>query len=87
MWFSIQKKNEIHPPHNHPKSVLSGVYYIKIDKNSGGAINIDSKSEKIKYLPDKNDLLIFDSSTYHSVDVYNGKNDRISVAWDAIYSF
>lgn len=87
MWFSIQKKNEIHPSHNHPKAVLSGVYYIKIDKNSGGAININLENEKIKHTPEKNDLLIFDSNTYHSVDTYNGENDRISVAWDAIYSF
>ena len=44
-WFSIQKKNTLHPSHNHPKSVLSGVYYFKIDNNSGGEINLDLESK------------------------------------------
>ncbi len=87
MWFTIQKKNEAHSSHNHPKSILSGVYYFNIDNDCGGAINIELEKEKIKCVPKKNDFLVFNSNTFHSVDAYNGKNDRIAVAWDAIYSF
>ena len=86
-WFSIQKENTVHPPHNHPKSVLSGVYYFKIDNNSGGEINLDLENKKVKHVPQKNDLLIFNSNVYHSVNDYLGKNDRIAIAWDAIYTF
>ena len=86
-WFSMQKKNTVHPSHNHPKSVLSGVYYFKIDNNSGGEINLDLGSKKVKHAPQKNDLLIFNSHVYHSVNDYLGKNDRIAIAWDAIYTF
>ena len=86
-WFSMQKENTAHPSHNHPKSVLSGVYYFKIDNNSGGEINLDLGSKKVKHAPQKNDLLIFNSHLYHSVNDYLGKNDRIAIAWDAIYTF
>tara|TARA_Y100000741_G_scaffold153806_1_gene116184 strand:+ start:194 stop:799 length:606 start_codon:yes stop_codon:yes gene_type:complete len=87
IWFSIQKENQGHHSHNHPKSVLSGVYYFKIDNNSGGEINLELDTQKIQHIPQKNDLLIFNSSVYHSVNPYFGKNDRIAIAWDAIYTF
>ncbi len=87
MWFTIQKKSERHHSHNHPKAVLSGVYYFKIDNNSGGEINLDLNNEKITYLPEKNNLLVFNSTVYHSVNSYFGNNDRIALAWDAIYTF
>ena len=87
IWFTIQKKNEGHHSHNHPKSVLSGVYYFKINNNSGGEINLDLENEKITHLPQKTDLLIFNSAVYHSANPYFGNNDRIAIAWDAIYTF
>ena len=87
IWFSIQKENQGHHSHNHPKSVLSGVYYFKIDNNSGGEIILELGTQKIQHIPQKNDLLIFNSNVYHSVNPYFGKNDRIAIAWDAIYTF
>jgi hypothetical protein len=86
LWFTIQKTNQGHSKHNHPKSLLSGVYYHQVDENNGGELEIFSKEEKIEYLPKKNDLIIFNSETFHSVKAYNGKNDRIAIAWDAIYT-
>tara|TARA_Y100000748_G_scaffold258606_1_gene225678 strand:+ start:63 stop:668 length:606 start_codon:yes stop_codon:yes gene_type:complete len=87
IWFTIQKENQGHHSHNHPKSVLSGVYYFKINNNSGGEINLELDDQKIQYTPKKDDLLIFNSSVYHYVNPYYGKNDRIAIAWDAIYTF
>ena len=86
LWFTIQKKNQGHSKHNHPKSSLSGVYYQQIDENKGGEIEVFLKDEKIEYSPKKNDLIIFNSDTFHSVKPYNGINDRIAIAWDAIYT-
>lgn len=86
LWFTIQKNNQGHPKHNHPKSLLSGVYYHQVDENNGGELEIFFKEKKIEYSPKKNDLIIFNSETYHSVKAYNGKNDRIAIAWDAIYT-
>lgn len=87
LWFTIQKKNEGHSVHNHPKSILSGVYYQKIENNAGGEIKILKNNETIEHNPKKNDLLIFSSNIYHSVKPYYGESDRIALAWDAIYTF
>ena len=89
LWFVMQKKNFGHfvTKHNHPKSVLSGVYYFKVEKNSGGELNIYFDNEKAVFIPKINDLIIFNSNVLHSVNSYYGKNDRIAIAWDAIYTF
>ena len=41
MWFTIQQQNEKHSSHNHPKSILSGISYFKIDEKKGGELIID----------------------------------------------
>ena len=33
-WFNIQNKNSSLIPHTHPNSIISGVIYINVDKNS-----------------------------------------------------
>jgi len=86
IWYTIQKKNEGVSMHNHPKSILSGVSYFKIDKDSGGELKLHLENKTIEIKPVKNDLIMFNSSAYHSVNSYYGENDRISVAWDAIYT-
>tara|TARA_B100000029_G_scaffold404910_1_gene405051 strand:+ start:1244 stop:1846 length:603 start_codon:yes stop_codon:yes gene_type:complete len=87
LWFTIQKKNEGHQSHNHPKSILSGVYYFSIDEDKGGEIEILMDGQTICHKPKVNDIIIFHSDTYHSVKPYHGKNDRIALVWDAVYSF
>tara|TARA_B100000767_G_C19646535_1_gene484835 strand:- start:26 stop:637 length:612 start_codon:yes stop_codon:yes gene_type:complete len=89
LWFVIQKKNLGHivEEHNHPKSSLSGVYYFKVDKGSGGELNLHFENKKTEFMPGINDLVVFNSETLHSVNSYYGQNDRIAVAWDAIYTF
>ena len=86
MWFTIQKKNEGHHYHNHPKSIYSGVFYVDFKENSGGEIILDIENNKKVYAPKKNDLIIFNSSIFHSVNPYLSDVDRIAVAWDAIYT-
>lgn len=87
MWFTIQKKNEEHSIHNHPKSILSGVSYFKIEEKKGGELILYKKDKKITFMPKKNDLVIFNSETMHSANSFIGESDRIAVAWDAIYTF
>jgi len=57
-----------------------------LDENNGGELEIFTEYKKIEYLPKKNDLIIFNSETFHSVKAYNGIKDRIAIAWDAIYT-
>jgi len=44
--------------------------------------------EKKNYIfqPKKNDIIIFNSFFYHNVNSYNSVQDRVSLAWDAVYS-
>jgi len=38
IWFTVNKFKENTPPHTHPFSIISGVFYVKIPKNSGNII-------------------------------------------------
>lgn len=120
MWFVIMKENSNHNIHCHPKSVLSGIIYIKtITKNASGALKIlipnfnmgkydfdiyeknllnektqlmqTNKNDLIKretyeFIPNNNDIIIFNSYMYHWIEKYKEGTDRISIAWDAIYT-
>ena len=122
MWFTIMEKNNSHHSHCHPKSVFSGVMYVKKKVSNDGMLQIllpkyhlseyknsnldklintnviliDSRSSSEKYEnldkkifvfnPKENEMIIFNSYLYHWVDKYNDTEDRISIAWDAIYT-
>jgi uncharacterized protein (TIGR02466 family) len=64
-WFNINRHKDFNLEHDHPNSVLSGVYYVKIPKNSGDLI-FKNNNNKHLYLPD--DCLIeyntLNSSSY-----------------------
>ena len=57
---------------------------------------IDLRENKIKqssfrgntfeFNPQINDMIVFNSYFYHWVDDYNDLTDRISIAWDAVYT-
>ena len=38
------------------------------------------------FAPSENDMILFNSYFYHWVDEYNETEDRISIAWDAIFT-
>ena len=122
MWFTIMKKNTSHHKHFHPKSVLSGVIYVKKRINNDGRLKIlipknnhdEYEFQKLtKYQNDKtklfdlrnnqtkheiindkifdfnplnNEIIIFNSYLYHWVEEYKDTDDRISIAWDSIYT-
>ena len=122
MWFVIMKENTTHHIHSHPKSVLSGVIYLKKNKTNDGKLNLlipnfnkekyaqkeltnyinketilvnfnENKvketyinSKNYKFNPNEKDMIVFNSYLYHSVESYSDKDDRISLAWDAVYT-
>ena len=120
MWFVIMRENTSHTMHAHPKSVLSGVIYLKVqESNSENALKIlipkfnsdkynnlleykefisqdtelvdygkkDLVQKKIyEFLPKVKDVIVFNSYMYHWIDQHNQKEERISLAWDAIYT-
>ncbi len=64
-WFNINRYKDFNLEHDHPNSILSGVYYVKTPKNSGNLIFKNNNNRHL-YLPD--DCLIeyntLNSSSY-----------------------
>jgi uncharacterized protein (TIGR02466 family) len=96
-WLNYTETNQYHHKHQHPNSLVSGVFYI----------NCDDKFDKIKFFNDtyktikpevKNwniwnsdswwfsvktgDIILFPSSLTHMVETKEGTNTRISLAFN-----
>jgi len=99
-WFNINKKFNYNIAHAHGGSYLSGVFYFKVPKNSGDiffmrpdniALFIPFKDfnplngSSYAHKPKPNELIIFPSHLYHSVDQNLSDEDddeRISMAFN-----
>jgi uncharacterized protein (TIGR02466 family) len=96
-WLNYTETNQYHHKHQHPNSLISGVFYI----------NCDEKFDKIKFFNDKyqtiktevkdwniwnseswwfpvktGDIILFPSSLTHMVETKEGTNTRISLAFN-----
>lgn len=50
IWANVNEEGGFNYPHNHPRSILSGVYYVKAKPNQGG-FRIDREDNAQYYLP------------------------------------
>jgi uncharacterized protein (TIGR02466 family) len=98
LWFNINRGYNFNRPHTHPKSVLSGAFYIKAEGNEGAieflrednAVNFLPEiressfylSASMKYSPKVNRLLVFGSWMPHWVEPNISKFDRISMSFN-----
>lgn len=96
-WFNYTKKGQAHHEHEHPNSFLSGVYYINADQKLDSITFVNNRKSEIQ-LPVNNynfynsksfnlpvntdDFIMFPSSTTHKVNVKDGKNERLSLAFN-----
>jgi uncharacterized protein (TIGR02466 family) len=96
-WFNYTKKGQAHHEHEHPNSFLSGVYYINADKKLDSITFVNKRKYEIQ-LPVNNynfynsksfnlpvstdDFIMFPSSTTHRVEIKDGKNERLSLAFN-----
>ena len=91
-WLNVTNKNEYHPVHDHPNSIISGVFYlneteISFQKRGYEPIRIDCKKFNIynSYrwtVPVlKNEVILFPSNMLHLVD-FCKKDNRISIAFN-----
>ena len=76
--------------HNHgalKKNFMVGeFYYLQTPLDSGNIVFYNAKGLIWKeYSPNVHDLLLFHSSTPHSVKVNNSREDRISIAFNFLY--
>tara|TARA_R110000822_G_scaffold79520_2_gene190157 strand:- start:405 stop:1019 length:615 start_codon:yes stop_codon:yes gene_type:complete len=96
-WLNYTDKNQYHHIHQHPNSLVSGVLYINADEKYDKIKFHDKQYNCFKITPKdynmynsnswwfpvkKTDLVLFPSSTTHSVENKEGDNTRVSLAFN-----
>lgn len=96
-WANYTKPGEYHHKHAHPNSYISGVFYVKADKESDkilffkdGYNQLEFKSKKYNEFNSSNWwfpvytglLLLFPSHLSHMVETVNNEETRISISFN-----
>jgi len=50
LWYNVNRKHNFNQTHNHPNSVVSGVYYLEVPKDSGRIV-FDTPDKGLSYNP------------------------------------
>ena len=96
-WLNYTETNQYHHKHEHPNSLVSGVFYINCDEKFDKIKFFNNKYKPIKlevkewnlwnseswWFPVKTgDIILFPSSLTHMVETKEGTNTRISLAFN-----
>jgi len=96
-WLNYTETNQYHHKHQHPNSLVSGVFYINSDENLDKIKFFKNEYQTIKpeikewnmwnseswWFPVKTgDIILFPSSLTHMVETKEGDNTRISLAFN-----
>jgi uncharacterized protein (TIGR02466 family) len=95
-WMNFNTKGQEHHPHQHPNSILSGVFYLNVDSNDS-IMFTKSSSNQIVFKPTEytifnsdswsipvanGDVVLFPSNLFHAVPPVTHDNTRISIAFN-----
>ena len=96
-WINFTETNQFHHKHSHPNSIVSGVLYINADEKNDKIRFFKDAPEIIKmehtewnlfnsfswWFPVKTgNIILFPSSLTHCVDIKQGTNTRVSLAFN-----
>ena len=97
-WLNYTKNDQFHHKHNHPNSLVSGIFYISADKEVDSVtfckpypddrikLNINKynmfNAISCTFPIETGDILLFRSSLIHGVDKKKGNNIRISLSFN-----
>ena len=85
-WFNIARPGESTGWHDHKdRSVLSGVYYLKVPDNAGDILFRKRDKDKIvewNIRSETGKLILFHPNIEHSVTINKSNHDRISIAFN-----
>ena len=97
-WLNYTKCDQFHHKHNHPNSLVSGIFYISADKEvdsvtfhkafleDGIKLNTTKynmfNSISCKFLVETGNILLFPSSLIHGVEKKKGNNIRTSLSFN-----
>ena len=98
MWLNINRKGNSNTGHDHPESVLSGAFYIKVPKDSGDLVftndfllrffplkvnNYNPNNSQVwKVIPEESMLYLFPAWLKHEVTPNNSNKDRVSIGFN-----
>ena len=96
-WLNYTETNQYHHKHEHPNSLVSGVFYINCHEEHDTIKFFNDKYETIKlevkewnlwnsrswwFSVKTGDIILFPSSLTHMVETKQGNNTRISLAFN-----
>ena len=83
-WVNINEKGNWNFPHNHIGTDLSGVYYVKVPKDSGQIVFFDPRKieSAMGVQPVEGNLFMFPSYLEHMVTPSESNETRISIAFN-----
>lgn len=88
-WLNVNYYGGYNTLHNHSAkqpekyvNIVSGVYYVKVPKDSGRIIFYENGNE-IPVSPVDNQLILFDNNLYHAVEPNLSEEVRISIAFNS----
>jgi len=96
-WLNYTETNQYHHKHEHPNSLVSGVFYINCHKEHDKIKFFNDKYETIRletkewniwnskswwFSVKTGDIILFPSSLTHMVETKQGDNTRISLAFN-----
>ena len=98
LWYNVNRLSSFNRPHSHPGSVISGVYYVSVPKNSGSIIFLNRDLDSFfkgyvnkyneytstiwKINPKENECILFPSYLEHYVEPNLNKKERISISFN-----
>lgn len=96
-WLNWTKPGQYHHQHEHPNSLISGVFYVQADAETDKIYFFNKKYRQINIPPaeynlfnseswwlpvGEGDLVLFPSSLTHEVAVVGGNHTRLSLAFN-----
>lgn len=96
-WANYTKSGQYHHKHQHPNSIVSGVFYVNADPDKDKIMFFNSTYKPINFPRDKwnvfnsdswwfsvkpNELKMFPSELHHSVPPTESKDVRVSIAFN-----
>jgi len=97
-WINYTKRDQFHHKHNHPNSLVSGIFYISADKKVDSVtfykVSLDDRIRLniAKYNPfnstsclfpvETGNIFLFRSSLIHGVEKKKGNNERLSLSFN-----
>ena len=98
IWANVNNKNDSNKIHNHRGSNYSGVYYVKVPKDSGDLYFVNHVTsltypfnfyeqmfDEIKYEPKEGELYFYSGNLSHRVGKNLTNEDRISISFNFNY--